>query len=130
MTRRFAVSGAILILFAALTSCTIFRPGPAATVRKFYKAVEAGELNEAINLLSGQARSQLGDQKLRAALAETAREIKQQRQGIKSIEVVSEEVQGQIASATLLITYGNGSTRRDVTKLVMENNSWKITMSK
>jgi hypothetical protein len=127
---RFATTTAVTILLTALMACTILRPGPAATVKQFYKSVEAGNLDDAIKLLSGQLRSQIGDQKLRAALAEQARDIKQRQQGIRSISVEKEDVQGQIATVTLLLTFGDGTTKRDVTKLVLENNSWKISPSK
>lgn len=130
MTRQFVNIAALTVLLAGSLSCVLFRPGPAATVKKFYLHMDKGELDEGIHLLSIQIRSQMGDQKLRIALAEAARTIKQQKQGIKSIEVVSEDIQGQIATSTLLITYGNGARERDVSKLVKERDEWKIAMSK
>jgi hypothetical protein len=92
--------------------------------------VESGQITDAINLLSNQLRSGFGDQKLRAALTNQAQTIRQQHKGIKALDTQKEDVLGETASVSTLITYLDGSTQQDVTKLVLENGSWKISPSK
>ena len=130
MNRRTFSACLVLAILSATLACTVFRSGPASTVKEFYDKVASGEIDGALNLLSGQFRTQFGDQKLRAALTEQARQIKQQKGGVKSIETKSEDIQGELATVTVLITYTNGSTQTDTTHLVKESGYWRITPSK
>jgi len=130
MTRRIFSTVGTAMLVSALVSCSLFRSGPGATVKQFYQDVEAGNITEALALLSSQLRGSIGDQKLRAGLATQATAMRQQHKGLRSIQTEKEDVQGELATVTTLITYTDGTTQRDVTKLVLEDGAWKISPSK
>jgi len=123
--RRLAVG---LVLFST-TACSLLSPGPAATVSRFYRHLEKGEIEDAQKLLSSKLVGQLGAGKLRAGLEGAAREISG-KQGIRNIAVQKEEIQGELATVTIVVTFGDGSTKTDNSKLVKEQGRWKLDASK
>ena len=56
-------------------------------------------------------------------------EIKK-KDGIKSLEVIGEEINeaGDEAAVTLKIVYGNGKEDTQTSKFVMEDGKWKYSM--
>ncbi|HSL84959.1 MAG TPA: DUF4878 domain-containing protein [Thermoanaerobaculia bacterium] len=103
--------------------------GPAQTAREFYDNVGAGEIEAAIDLLSSQIVSQLGREKLRAGLRELARDI-QGKGGIEKVEVTEESVQGEIATVSVTVRFGDGSTESETMHLVREDGAWRIQPEK
>ena len=120
---------ALALVLVSAIACSLVSSGPAATAQQFYRHLEKGQIEDAHTLLSSTALSQLPAEKLRSGLEAGARQIAS-RGGIRSIKVEKEEVQGELASVTLLITYGNGSTETDTSKLVKEKGRWKLAPSK
>lgn len=109
----------------AVTGCGIFDSGPAGTMKAFYKEVETGKLTEATGRLTGPAVQMLGNDKLKANLAEQSEKMKR-KGGIKSIEIKSEEINGEAATVEALLTFGDGSTDSDKTKLIKSEKGWLI----
>ena len=103
--------------------------GPASTVKAFYKEVETGKLTEATDRLTGPMVQMLGKDKLKAAFGAQTEKIKQ-KGGIKSVETKSEEINGEMATVEVLITYGNGSTETDKNKLIKGEKGWLIVADK
>ena len=103
--------------------------GPEATIKKFYRALEKGNLDEAVSLLSGRITKTLGEEKIKTGLAEAAREM-QQKGGVKSLEVTQMNVTGEIADAQVKLEYGNGSIDTEKVKLIKEEGRWKIDVDK
>jgi|ERR1051326_1709271 hypothetical protein len=116
----------LLLLAAALTfvACGLFG-GPGKATKNFYYALEAGKVDEAMEMVSNQTKSALGQQKLRGVLSDVTRKIKQ-RGGIASIEVTSEEITGEIADVAGAIKYKDGTNESFTQKLLKEKGDWKL----
>lgn len=71
----------------------------------------------------------LNDQKLTMVLAQN-RARAEQRGGLEDIEVVQETINEQSALVRLKLVYGDGYTDVQNTKLVLEDNEWKISADK
>lgn len=119
----------IALLLAFVAGCGLMNSGPAATVKAFYKEVETGKLTEATDRLTGPMVQMLGKDKLKAAFGAQTEKIKQ-KGGIKSVETKSEEINGEMATVEVLITYGNGSTETDKNKLIKGEKGWLIVADK
>lgn len=122
---RFIVLIGVLIVSAG---CGLFSSGPGQTVKNFYYAVESGKIDEARNLLSAQVAAAYGA-KLSQALVQASEDIKQ-RGGITSIDILTEDVNGDIANVTSKTTFGNGQSTTDASRLLKEDGEWKISPSK
>jgi Domain of unknown function (DUF4878) len=120
---------AIGLVLLSTVACSALSPGPAATVSRFYRHLEKGEIEDAQKLLSSKLVGRLGADKLRSGLGAAAGEISG-KQGIRNLEVQKEEVQGELATVTVLIAFGDGSTKTDNSKLVKEQGAWKLDASK
>jgi len=117
----------IHLLFAAtqaFVACGLFG-GPAKATKNFYYALDAGRIDEAMEMVSSQSKSALGEQKLRGVLSDITRKIKQ-RGGITSIEITSEEVTGEIADVAGVIKYKDGTGESFNQKLFKEKGDWKF----
>ena len=122
-------SVALTLFLVSAIACSLLSAGPADTVQKFFRHLEKGQIADASALLSSRAVGQVPPEKLRSGLENGARQIAS-KGGIRSVKVQKEEIQGELASVTLLITYGNGSTESDNSKLVKEDGRWKLAPSK
>ena len=103
--------------------------GPEAVIKKFYRALEKGNLEEAVSLLSSRITETLGEEKIKTGLAEAAREM-QQKGGVKSLEITQMNVTGEIADAQVKLKYGNGSIDTEKVRLIKEKGRWKIDVDK
>jgi len=117
----------ILLLLAAapaFVACGLFG-GPAKATKNFYYALDAGRIDEAMEMVSSQSKSALGEQKLRGVLSDITRKIKQ-RGGIASIDITSEEITGEIADVAGVINYTDGTGENFNQKLFKEKGDWKF----
>lgn len=128
MTGRLLLAALGLSLIPGI-ACSLLSKGPGATVRAFYLHLGKGEIDAAQQLLSSKVAAQLGAGKMRSVLESTARDIAK-KQGISGVEVTREDVQGELASVTVLVTFGDRSTKTDDGKLVKEEGQWKLEASK
>lgn len=112
-----------------LLTVACFASGPEATVKRFYGAVEDGEIEKATEMLSSRILGLLGPDKLRTALSKQAIEIKK-KGGIKSIDVIEMNEVGEIAEGKIKITYGDGSEQTEDVKLIKEEGKWKLNAEK
>jgi len=113
-----------LVLF--LTGCS---SGPDGTVKAFFKALDAGKVEEAVGYLSSSTLSTLGHDKWRSALASAAKEM-QDKGGLSSIKIVDKSVHGDVATVTVKLTFGDGSSETDTIHLLKEDGDWKIDMTR
>lgn len=123
MKKLLSLLPCLLLAVACLAS------GPEATVKRFYSAIEDGEVDKAADLLSSRIVSLLGEDKLRKALSEQALEI-QKKGGIKSVNIDEMNEVGEIAEGKVTITFGDGSTKTDTVKLLKEDGKWKLDADK
>ena len=125
IVRRAALVAAVCSL-ALLTACS---SGPEATVKGFYKALDAGKSDKAKGYLSSQITEMLGDGKLDMALAEGAKNMADCG-GVDSIEV-SLSGDGEVRRGSAAISFkGECPGKNDDIMLVRENDEWKIGIGK
>jgi hypothetical protein len=121
--------GVLVLLVVAASACNMVGSGPAETVKKFQKAVETGQLDEAVKQLSPSLLQMFPPQKVKAMLGEETQKIKKKK-GVSSFEVTKEEVTGEVADVRYVVKYGDGTTRSEDTHLTKENGQWKISPNK
>jgi Domain of unknown function (DUF4878) len=121
--RLFLLLPCILFALACLAS------GPEATVKRFYSAVEDGEIDKAAEMLSSRIVGMMGKDKLHRALSEQALDIKK-KGGIKSLKIDEMTEVGEIAEGKVTLTFGDGSTKSDKVKLIKEEGKWKLDADK
>jgi len=119
----------LIAVSATLVSCALLRPGPADTVRSFYAAVEKGDFDAALSFVAKELRSSLGEDKLRAGLAEQRRTI-QAKKGVSDLSVVEGEVTDQVAKVKVTVTFGDNSSDTEDWKLIKEDGRWRVTANK
>lgn len=75
--------------------------------------------------LSSSTLQSLGDDKWQAALIEASHQMADQG-GLKSVQIVDETVNGDIARVSVRITMEDGSEETDTIDLIKEDGDWKI----
>lgn len=125
MTNAYRLLSALFVL-AALLIVGCGSAGPAEAVEDFYYHVEAGEVDEAVELFSDQLTAVISKEKLKTGLAEQTREMKE-KGGIASFEVLSEEITGQVADVRIRVEYGNGETEEQDIRLTEIEGQWKLS---
>jgi hypothetical protein len=113
-----------LILLAACAGRT-----PSSAAKSFYRAVEKGDTETAISLISPQVIGMIGVNKITAGLQEQGLKIKE-KGGISKIETKDETVVGEAAKLTVVLTYGNGTVETEDLKLKKFEGKWKIEPEK
>lgn len=126
MTRIPRVPTALLCLLL-LGACAGRTPGSAVT--SFYRAVERGDTDEALEFVDQQVVATLGRDKLRLGLLEQAKEI-QSKGGISDIEITNEQVSGETATVASVVKYGDGTQEMENHQLVRQEGKWRIRPSK
>ncbi len=121
---RSLLCSSTLFSLVILTGCS--DSGPAATVERFYRAVEAGEVKTASEFVSGSIVAMMGREKIEAALEDQTADISR-KGGIQSLEVLSEQVDGIVAVVHVRITYGNGETYEENMDLTRIDGRWMLT---
>ncbi len=114
------------------TSCGISSStSPGDISLKILKNTEKGNFDAVIAVFStdGKELSDEDKAKLTAMLQMGQEEIKK-KDGIKSVEVIEEEINeaGDKAEVNLKIVYGNGEEDTATYNFVMEDGKWKYTM--
>ena len=116
-------------LFAAalaLTSCG--GSGPGDVVRDFYRAVERGDVDRAVDLLAADALRFVGMDILRFVIGAVSEELSDAG-GIDSIEILAEEVDeraGGRATVRVRINFGDGSSDTEDMDVVREDGRYKV----
>jgi hypothetical protein len=121
------VAAAVVVLGVS-AACARIR-GPGATVRAFYRAVERGDIDAAVQHLSSRFVEQFGFAKIRKVLGEKALEI-EKKGGIKSFTIDREDAVGDVGEVVVTVEYGNGDKFTETVKLMKERGEWKIQSPK
>lgn len=115
-----------LILLASLTvGLTGCQPSPGGTVRSFFVDLEKGEINEATDALSNSSVDGYMGSKIKMALSEVPASF-DERGGIKNIEILDENVNGDLATVSYRINFKDDTSEEGVMDLVKEDDGWKI----
>jgi hypothetical protein len=125
---KYAYLIGLSLLIFAIAGCGLLS-SPSRTVKLFHKHIENGEITEAMKLMSNRAIKTLGIDKMRKGFENTTREVKA-KGGISELNIIKEEIIGELAEVDLEMKFGNGSSRSDKVKLIKEDGDWKIDLSK
>jgi Domain of unknown function (DUF4878) len=117
----------MVLVFALVgTGCQYFFAKPSDTVKNFYRHIEAGEADAALSLISaGSPLAMMPQAKIKAGIAAQSIEYKK-KQGIASIEILDEQITGDIAVVKGVLKFNNGESSSFEGTLVKENGAWKI----
>jgi len=127
--KRFPRIMTVAICALVTVSCGLTQSGPADIVKKFHKAVEQGELDDALKYLSPSLTAMFPPQKIKTMLGEETKKTKAKK-GISSLDITKEDVTGEVADLQITVKYGDGTTRSEDTHLTKENGEWKISPKK
>ena len=124
MLRAHSLVASLTLFFGVVSGCS--SSGPGATVQRFFRAVESGEVKAASEMVSGSMVAMMGPKKIEAALQQETKKISQKK-GIQSISILSEEIDGQAAEVRVRVTYGNGETDEQTINLSRTDGRWLLT---
>jgi hypothetical protein len=113
-----------VLLATLLTGCGA---SPGKVVQNFFQAVDNGEIEESMSYLSTSTLQALGTEKWRIALVEISNQMTMQG-GLKSVKVIEESVNGEIAQITVNIMMKDGTEELDSINMIKENGDWKISL--
>lgn len=94
-------------------------------VDKFVDAIYFGEETSKEEIEQGRTM-------MKSLIEEKAKPALEEKGGLKSVEVISEEISedGKTATVTLKQTYGNGETEEDESEMVLVDGRWMMKMEK
>ena len=116
----------VLICSFALVGCGGSASGPGDTIKELNYALEKGDVDTVKKIVPGLA-GMMGDDKLKAMLTEASAEAKK-KGNITSIEILKEEVDGDTATVTHKVTWGNGDVEEETSELAKVDGQWIVSM--
>ena len=124
-----------LPLALGLSACATTTPEQSQDelIQRFYALMAAGDFDTCIALISARniSSGQLAsfEQKLRRMLA-GAKGMIDSKGGLAKVEVVERKAseEEQVIKLRVLVSYRNGSTRRERINLVQEEGVWKVLL--
>lgn len=115
----------VLLCSFALVGCG-GSAGPGDAVKELNYAMEKGDLDTVKKIVPGLA-GMMGDEKLKAMMTEASAEAKK-KGGIKSVEILKEEINGDTATVEHKVTWGNGDEETETSELAKVDGQWIISM--
>ncbi|MDR3269608.1 MAG: DUF4878 domain-containing protein [Tannerella sp.] len=131
------VSLSMVAFLFVMTSCGSKQGTPSGIVKAMYGQLQKGNYEKAIEIMFENATDK--NEKADAeqikesvkAFAAKAQESIEEKEGIRSFEIVKETVaeDGKSAQVTVKVTYGDGSTKEDTNKFVKnEAGKWEMNI--
>ena len=126
-------------MFVAVVALTLWSCGsantPSAVAEKGVKCIQNADYEGYVNLLdlNESEGTDAEKEQLVALLREKGTKQMEKKQGLKSYEVLSEEISedGKSAKVEMKLVYGDGSEDTEKMKLVKnDNGDWKLTLGK
>lgn len=115
----------LLVCSFALVGCG-GSAGPGDTIVELNKAMEAGDAETVKKIVPGMA-AMVGEDKLKGMMSEASAEAKK-KGGIKSIEILKEEINGDTATVEHKVVWGNGDEEEETTELTKVDGQWIVSM--
>ncbi len=112
------------LLATALFLAACAASGPGAALEKYLKTVEAGDVKLAAAMFPKSVRAQF-ESKIVAMIGRQSEDIRK-RGGIKAMDIVQEQVTGELASVRVATHYGDGTVDTTSTQMLREEREWKI----
>lgn len=122
-----------LSLALGLSACATTTPEQSQDelIQRFYALVAAGDFDACIALVSARniSREQLAsfEYKLRRMLA-GAKGMIDSKGGLAKVEVVERTLSEDVVKLRVLVSYRDGSTRRERINLFQEQGVWKVQL--
>ncbi|MFC0268927.1 DUF4878 domain-containing protein [Kushneria aurantia] len=132
MKRSLAHSIALLIMTLMLAACSSSTQ-PEETVERFFNAAAKGDSDTAIEQISfagvGANDMAAAKGKIQMIAGQMQSQI-ESNGGIESLETLESTISedGQHATVRTRVTFGNGQSTTDQTRLVKQDGDWKITL--
>lgn len=114
--------------FLGIVACSS-SDSPSGTMQEFYAHMSEGEVNDAYELVSEDAKKMAEMFGGVSVLADKSEEMSK-KGGIKEIKVLEEEINGALAKVKMEITYGNGEEDTRSDKLIREDGKWRLAADK
>ena len=124
MTRKLS-----LLVIGALLLIACSGGGPGATVKQFFTFVEDGKVNDAMELMAPGIKEMMQAMGGPAVFSEGTNEFKE-KGGIKKINILKEDVTGDIAEVEVELEFGDGSSEKETMKLTKVDGKWRISPEK
>ena len=132
----YSLFAAIIALFAV--SCGGGGNSPADIQKSIYSQFQKGNYEKGVDIwfdnLDGDDSAQMGGEKAQMvkAFAEKTKEGMEKKGGIKSFEIVEENISedGESAIVTTKVVYGDGSEDMEKAKFVKVDGKWKLKFGK
>lgn len=121
---RMLIAPFAVIFVVSSVGCS--SPTPGDTVEDFQRSIEAGEVERASQMIAGEILTIMPPAKLNGALAKESQKLNK-KGGIASIEILSEDIQGNTASVRARRTFGDGSSDEATLELTRIDGAWKLT---
>ena len=99
--------------------------GPGRTVERFHRAVESGDVTAATNFLHPDIVSVLGRERL-GSVVRLKSDSFSRKEGIQSIEILSEEIDGTTAKVKVRVSHGNGEIAVSNMVLTQDDGRWLL----
>lgn len=123
--------GLLALVAIIVMACSSNTPGGAAL--KYYNDVKNGNYEAYVDGIAFKEEITPKDkEQFIALMKEKADKEYKKKEGISKVEMLSEEVaeDGQTATVTMKITYGNGETEESDVAMVLKDGVWKMDMKK
>lgn len=104
-------------------------PQPWVVVERFVREVAHGDLSKILSFLPPALVAQIGVEKLESIFRGNTEEVRS-RGGIVEVEVEDQWEDFESAAVDVSMTYGDGSTDKEVILLVRDMNEWKIDLTR
>lgn len=128
----------IAIALGVMASCGGAKSdGPGKAAKLYIEYMAAGDYDKMLDGLYTEPGADAEEVKqgktmLKSMLTEKGSESLEEKGGIKTVDIVSEEIaeDGRTAKVKLLYTYGNGETEESDMDMRLDGNKWKWEISK
>ncbi len=120
-------------LFILSLACSSYPSTPGETARLFTETFANGDIEGAVEMIAAMDQAKPEEKKkLTDFLTKAHTDIQQRHQGVKSVEILKEEItdNGNRATVVLKINYNDGASDEDTHRLVKKDGRWKMVMAK
>ncbi len=116
-----------LLTFQAGCGGSVDQDSPGYAATEFYQKLANGGIEEASEYIAGDVVAMVGRDKLNMMLRDYYRDIRESG-GLESIEVLNQEITGDLATVSLRSTYGNGESTEEIVEMTRIGDEWKLLM--
>jgi hypothetical protein len=125
---------AIAAVGVVATSCSSGAATPGAAAKTYTQYMADGQYEKLVDNIYFEDASQAEQSKamLVGMMKDKGAKSLEEKGGLKSFEVVSEEIaeDGKTAKVTMKHVYGNGETEEDSMDLILVDGKWLMSMDK